>query len=923
MYCIHDVHVFVTHARSFPFLYIESSHSIKAQRRQLREQQNDMAAFPTSRGPNMPHYHQQHTFDYHLPPSSIPSGYNQTHTARWIQEQRDHGLHKPARPTQSLNSLLAEKEDYTRHSEAGSRGVLYTDSSVTSTPPGSDISDLPTGSQLGGGGGQHSYSRKSSYESKHGRLSTVSNTSKLHDPLSSTKSNYSDYSYPSMGAGLRRPSVDSEYSNGVDMPTSLSVQMSESSDPNGSQAYPSLMMEKLSMEVGCHTQNNSSSAGLSVTNVLEQLRQKSRESKEEGGLKRNEIKGLDVDEIELEKQRMKFLFYEQAKERACTDQEGIKALDKQPPMDSNAKVSQWVNKEQDMIVEDEDILLQVDPEKLLQITNLQGKLDSLKKMVNDQRKKNREIQFAKERVKQSLQEEERKVQQAQGRNVKAFMKSEDQLKWQKDQKKRLKEWEKVKRDKAGELQHYECKEREGRSRLKAQEQYLGEIKKQLHACKGSIASRLSSATDEFGSSKLGEDIPERDWTSGTRPPRIMSIDSITTDSSILSSENPEMLKDSMSLGSDLSIPSFSEYGITPARNSPFSNRSDSSSPVGQIPSGNRSRYMYNPEIHGSMEMRPYQHGGSGKLPLTRGCSADQDKRLRMLKEEHHMHISSMDNIPAYAREGRLQQLNQLRHEAIHNIDPCTDSPSLDKNSYQHQWSKSSTNVFQYQGSIDNSNVESSLSNTPDVVPEFLVNKPLHQSSSAMSIPFQNDPSTHPPATNTSSYKYGYGRHSRPSSGFGYTDTSIQPTSYRGTRLGTSSSTTSSEYLNISGGGRVASREVLFEKPEKLVPKSHNVYSSYTNLRQRGTAADNDTMTTTGSHQQLQTAETTSRSSVNSSTSKKTNKASNSPSTHKYSHRRPDPSVNGTDDRTKVRSGHASSHSNLFAISGGQRQQTEL
>ena len=148
-----------------------------------------------------------------------------------------------------------------------------------------------------------------------------------------------------------------------------------------------------------------------------------------------------------------------------------------------------------MTEEEEELLM--DPEKLLQITNLQGKLESLKKMVSEQRKKNREMQFAKERVKQSLQEEEKKAQQA--RSVRPFMKIEDQARWQKDQKKRMKEWEKLKKEKTNDLQRYECKEREGRSRLKALEQHLGEVKKQLQACEGSAISRpISAATSEFG-----------------------------------------------------------------------------------------------------------------------------------------------------------------------------------------------------------------------------------------------------------------------------------------------------------------------------------------------------------------------------------------------------------------------------------------
>ncbi len=810
--------------------------------------------------------HLSNQTDNHPP---VYNGYNQT--ARWIQEQRDHSHYtirhmdhlRQAKPSQSLNSLIPEKDEtpsrpFDRRGSATTTRNIF-DSRLTTTPSGSDLSD--TASQHG-----HSY--------QGGKFSMLGTSSKLHDPLSASKSSYADFS---AYLSRHRLSVDSQLPSGSDMPASLSVQMSESSDPNGSQAYPSLMLEKLSMEVGCHTQSNISSTGITVTSVLEQLAQKSRKAKETSGLKKNELKDLDVNELELEKQRMKFLFYEQRKE--SKDRESLPdSLDKQAPMDSNAKVSEWVNKDQDIATEEEELLM--DPEKLLQITNLQGKLESLKKMVSEQRKKNRETQFAKERVKQSLQEEEKKSQQA--RSVRSFMKVEDQARWQKDQKKRMKEWEKLKREKTNDLQRYECKEREGRSRLKALEQHLGEVKKQLQACEGSTISRpLSAATSEFGSSKLLDDIPERDWMSSSRPPRIMSTDSITTESSLMSGDNPDIPKDLISLDSDISIP---DFNISAARNgnSPYGNRSNSSSPIGHVSSSYKSRY---PDFHGSMEMRPmFGH----KIPLTRGYSADQDKRLRILKQEHLHHISSMDNIPAYSNEDRTVQLNQVRQEAMHNLDerPVLEIPA-------QPWSKSSTNVSHYKGSIDSSNVESSLSNTPDVIPEFLV-KPIQQSSSAMNLP-------HPESTRL----FSYGKHSRPSSGLSFSEAQSSHPSRVGLRFGPSSSSNSTEFLN----GVSSCRDVLYDKKENL-PTDLHPYSSHgnvSNLHHRGG------FEIAGPNQ-----------NPDSSRLKKQTKQANSPSTHKYSHRRPDASLNG-DDRSKYRSITSNSHSNLFTIGGHavQKMQSEL
>ena len=768
-----------------------------------------------------------------------------------------------------MNSLIPEKDERSsRHARGNTNKSLFdSDLVLKSTPTGSDTSD--SASQLYPQG---------TFDSS--RFNILGTASKLHDPISASKSDTSNYPMFS----THRSSVDSQYTGG-DGPTTLSLQMSGLSDQNESQAYPTLVLEKLSMEVGCHTQSNTSSAGLTFASVLDQLAQKSREAKEKSGLKKSEVKGLDLDELDLEKQRMKFLFYQQRNDKK--DTEPLSTLDKQPPLDSNAKVSEWVNKDLDMLTEDDELHVLMDPEKLLQITNLQHKVDSLKKAISEQRKKYREIQFAKERVKQCLAEEEKKSQQA--RNFRPFVKLEDQTRWQKDQKKRLKEWEKLKREKTNELQRYDCKERESRSRLKALEQHLGELKKQLLACDSSI-SRVLSATDEFGSSKLVNDTPERDWTNPTRPPRIMSTDSITTESSLMSGENPDIPKDLMSLGSDLSIPGLNDYNISGARNSPFSNRSDSSSPVGPV--SYKGRYTYNPDVHGSMEIRPtaQQHMVNSKLPLIRGHSVDQERRLRMLKEEHHHHICSTDNIPSYSNEERALQLHQLRQEAMQNIDTPERSAGL--NSSAHPWSKSSTNVSHYKGSIDSSNVESSLSNTPDVIPEFYV-KPIHQSSSAVNLPYQSE------GTKSSVY----GKHSRPSSGFGF---SSRGGIYHSAASSTNNST---EFLN----GRVNSREVLFDKPEKLVSGIH-VYSSHGNVSNINHQRSNHVFEN-DPHQQNDT------SRLNHS--KKITRQANSPSTHKYSHRRPDASLNG-DDRSKYRPHTSSSHSNLLSASNKvQRQQTEL
>ena len=833
----------------------ESSHSIKAYRRHLRQQMNEVNISKHGYHPSTDQHNLQ-----------LFNGYNQT--ARWIKEQRDRAHYKlpehprMSKPSQSLSSLIPEKEEAPlrqNNLKKGSGDHTPFDSRflLSATPPCSDTSNSM--SQL---------FSKPSFES-HNVLGTVS---KLHDPLS-TRSNPPSYSAFSHQAQPFSNSLEKE------MPASLSVQPSETSDPSGSQAYPSLMLEKLSMEVGCHTQSNSSAAGLTVTSVLEQLTRKSRDSKE-GGLKQTEVKGLDVDELELEKQRMKLLFYEQQKDRQDSEVQHLTSMDKQSPVES--KVDEWGEEGEDTVI---------DPEKLLQITKLQQKLESLKKMISDQRKRNRECQFAKDRVRQSLADDEKKFRSQQSRNFKPLMRPEDELRWQKEQKRRLKDWEKLKREKSVDLQQHEVKEREGRARLKALEQHLGEIKKQLQACEG-FKSRMLSATESFGSSKLMEDIPEREWTDANRPPRVMSTDSITTGSSLFSGDNSEIAKDLISLDSDTNLPGMNDYNILPARSSPFGNRSDSSSPIGQAPSyGRRYMYMYNPDVHESMEIggsSVMEQMNNSKMPLMRGNSADQDRRLRMLKEEHNLHMSSMDSIPFRSAEDQAFQLRQLRKEMQDMKSPEPPELDLPASTVQNWGSKASTNLSHYKGSIDSSNVDSSLSNTPDVIPDFLV-KPIHQSSSAMNLPYHSDP-TRP---------FSYGKHSRPSSGFGFSNAQSNQSSRGGLPL---EATSSSEFLTT----RINSRENLLGRPEAY--STINTYSSHGNVQQPSTLESD-------LHHPMD--------AIKTNYSKKVYRQANSPSTHKYSHRRPDPPING-DDRFKYRAPHSLSHSNLLSVEHNiLRQQTEL
>ena len=901
-----------------------SSHAMKAARRQLRQQQLISGDFHSPRQSFNPSVYPH---DPHIISSPPPSIHNHTdaHMAKWLLEQQDRVHPKSTdysrvtipKPSQSLSSLIPEREEKSspteRRRDSIERGNL--DRYITSTPTGSDTSDSiihtpirhhyvnfnilgspsrlhdPLSSKLQDSGypsklqdsGYPSKLQDSGYPSK---LQDSGYPSKLQDSVYPSKlqdsgypSKLQDSSYPAITDHLHS---DISYSNSGQMPykdvsTSLSCQPS-GSDVNGSQAYPSLMMEKLSMEVGYHTQSNLSSTGMSVTSVLEHLSRKGKSH----GLNQSELKNLDVDELQLEKQRMYLLFYEQRKEAEI---KGALTLEKQPPMDATTKVNEWVSNkgEKDVrLMEEGDESELIDHEKFMQVTKLQQKLDSLRKLISDQRKRNREIQFAKERVKQSLLEDERKFKSQNARNFKPFMKQEDESRWQRDQRRRLKDWDKVKAEQTEELHQFEVKEHEGRTRLKALEQHAGELKKQWQACENSSKPRGNS------SSRMMQDIPERDWTDSSRPPRVMSTDSITTASSLVSSENPDVARDLISLGSDPNLPGITDYSILGARSSPSGNRSDSSSP---IPSYSRSYYPL--EMHGSIEiptfLRNQELAKNGKLLLSRGSSADQDKRLRMLKEERNLYIGSLNNITNKSIEDKALQFRQLHMEVV-NSKESLDQPELDARMYQptNRGMTSPTHLTHYKG-LGNDSVESSISTTPDVIPTFLAPQFLphsNQSSSSGNIPHMSDFNRSHPRNKTHDL--------RPSSGTYFTDTNLTSRPIHSDMMPHDYSSSH----DISRMGRPRSREGLFDKSESIPYLGHTTHQNPLE----------------SIHYQTESNKRISP--------KKVTKIGGSTSSHKYSHGRPDP-PNG-DERFKQYRGHVSSSSNLLSAGHHvQRQQTEL
>ena len=617
---------------------------MKAARRELRRQQQTPA-----------HDDIDHSHSYVTSP--IPS----SHVTKWLQEQQEIAQQKkpaayerisvrytPSKINVSMSSLIPEREEpalpvTSSIHRAQSDHYLMTDSET------SELSRSP-----------------------YNHFTISGSTSRLPDQLQSNLVQQDQLMFDSCAtSSSQMPYRD----------LSLGLLCHPSDLDANSQSYPSLAREKLSMEVGYHTQL--SSTGLSVSSVLDQLSRKGK--KDEYRLQVSELQGLEVDEIQLEKQRMHLLFYRQQKE--ARDQELVEQHD------TWSSKNQYENKNS---ADEEELLM--DPNKLLQISKLRQNFESVKKIINEQRKRYRELHFTKEREEQSLNQAESRLN-SQSCHFMSTLHAEDEARWHRDQRRRLKDMERYYSEKKEEVHRLEVKEREAKTKLKALELHASILKKQLHACEANL--------------ETSHDIPEKEWPN-TRQFCVMSTDSITTGSSWVSSENVSIAKGITSVGLDSNIAEFHPTGL---RNSPLGCYSDSSSPGPYV---GRRYQKQQPEFHGSSELPTLIRNRESTRHY------EQEEYLRMLKGEHCQghHLSILEGMSLHFTEERTTGFKMDGNK------PRVGSSDDQSESSENNLSES--NHKQFGCSIDSSNVESSLSSsTPDVVPQVLaplLKKPhFHQS----------------------------------------------------------------------------------------------------------------------------------------------------------------------------------------------------
>ena len=369
------------------------------------------------------------------------------------------------------------------------------------------------------------------------------------------------------------------------------------------------------------------------------------------------LKELDMDEIDLIKQKIKLMQKEAEKQQ----QEGRPSAD--PPGGE----------------EDDDVF----PEQDQQVLQLRQELESLEQLVSDQKKKYKEIKMAREREEQNMKHREQELMNGPST---VGLNPNDQHRWQREQKRRLRELERIRTEQSEHLRQFEYDERCAKTKLKAYDAQAVEIRQQLHGTgletyqhhhpemlpsklpsghRGGLGGNISGshrdmthlpqqtnglrsrAMKSVGDSSHMAVVPaEQEWTDTAKSisSRVMSMESMTT-STWIAPEQPDIAKEMATTMSDLSEPTQNDY--VPSKL--VGGRGSSSRSSHELPSPVPNASLYGMQSH-------------SRTTLDEG-QFSQDERLKQLREEH---ISSREHVLSKSSEARDFHLAQLQQERYHH-----------------------------------------------------------------------------------------------------------------------------------------------------------------------------------------------------------------------------------------------------------------
>ena len=329
--------------------------------------------------------------------------------------------------------------------------------------------------------------------------------------MSDSASKFSDYSAePEYAAPPQSaPPVSTiSYKDAFNANSLYSQQMSSSLTPYG----PSQQLDKLSTDVMYHTpQSGASLSGIS--SIMPRLLQG------RGGkpyLGRIHLKELDGDEIDLEKQRIKLMFYEKKNEERALREEEEMSLQAQeaaspensrkvyplsppppqPPVSTAHQFEIPTSLEEGhsngfTTLSDTEILTS-EPKQMLR------DLETLEYMASEQRRRCKELSFAREIENLELKkaEVEFKEQELQDLGPGAGGTSvsvAQQERWQKEKKKRQRQLERYRLAQRDKMRKMETEERHATAKREAYEYQIYEIRQQLEALGSQPSSSAASA----------------------------------------------------------------------------------------------------------------------------------------------------------------------------------------------------------------------------------------------------------------------------------------------------------------------------------------------------------------------------------------------------------------------------------------------
>ena len=695
-----------------------SSHARKAMRRQKREQR-ERERQQTSRQDKYPPHHEfrlerrksdftelsrtptaSHATDSSRQPADPRHpAYNNPQFAKWIMEQNTlYGSEKGSRA--DIQSSMPSLTNIPKRDKAGSPVSSYVTTSTRHTPrrdSGDRGNYKPSTPPVRDSGS----SRPVDYHAPSYSNFDNGDTSDLHS-ASDTGSKYSEYSAepdhqvqpvsaPPFGSSSR-PHLPPNFSTLSSQTTVGSQQMLTpySQLPNPSQ-HQQQQLDKLSMDVLYHTQLSSTS-GSGILAVLPKPNSRPARLRH---LDSSNLKELEVDEIDLEKQRIHMMrLYEEQKLRGRVVQGSSQpsARRTEPPA-AYQMVEARPQQNQSFVVGPSRVTDEIFAEMDL---SLLREVESLERMVGEQKKKCRELKLAKEREERNMKQVEK-----QRREPEIMNGALDQHRWQKEQMRKLRELERIKAEQSKRYQQLEYDEHRAKNKLKALETQADEIREQLQRAESAsqvLPPRTPGAGEEFGGMFPNQELlpskltssharsviggfgghgggiyrdgvhpeaerpvkladhdhvttpAERDWmeTNSVKPvlapSRVMSVDSVTT-STWVAPEQPDISKEIATTMSESNLTEPTQDDLPSS--SVWSGYSSSKPSRGDLPSFLQSADLYSVT-------------SNSKISMT-DDTLSQEERLRRLKEESR---SNSNGVPVGSKELRDLHVAQLQQEAM-------------------------------------------------------------------------------------------------------------------------------------------------------------------------------------------------------------------------------------------------------------------